>query len=318
MRQAAEEALPAACRHLGITVESRRRGPGAPTIVIAGVDVHVHGRAVAQAVPRPEYPLIVVADQVGEAARAMLRRAEVGWLDRRGHLYLPMVSPPIDESVPPQPRAMAGAQESDTLGRSRATLEVALDLLMSRQPSGVRPLAREVGLSPGAISMARQRLRGAFLTTEDFRPLTPELFEAVSSVWAPRWFGLSVDPGGHPDPDGEWVRTGDIAAAVLGAPVAVGSAAPGYYYVRSAAVLRAAQRQLGEATAGAAQCWLAVAPSLLAVTRAAEVASNAAPWTAGPVAPAVVVALELARDPGRGREILADWHLEGGSPWRTR
>ena len=288
-------------------------------MVIDGVTVNVIARAVAQPVAPPEQPVVIVADQVGAATRDALRAAGVGWLDRRGHLYLPMTSPAIDKLVPPLPRAITEDTDLEVFGRSRAVLEAALDLLMSPRPSGVRQLAREVSLSPASVSTARTRLREALLVSSDSRPLTPELFEAVAGVWAPRWYGLKDDPGGPLDQShGEWVRTGDIAAAMLGAPIAVGSAAAGYYYVGSAANLRESRGRFGDAAGGEARCWLAVAPSILAITRAKEVVSHAVPWVAGPVTQAVIVALELARDPGRGREVLTDWHLEGGSPWRTR
>lgn len=314
------DALSTACQTLGLEVSLSSDRP-AGELVIGGTVVDVLARAVAQPVGIPQRPTVVVADQVGGTTREALREAGVGWLDRRGHLYLPMLSPALEAAIKPLPRdRVSQARETEAFGRGRATIEVAVDLLIEQEPTGVRQLAAEVGLSPGAISMARRRLREAFLLSPGNQPLLPELFEALAEVWRPSWQALSHDPAGPVDASpGAWIRTGDVAAAVLGAPMAVGGAAPGQYYMRTARQVREAVHRFGPSGDAQARSWVAVAPSRLAVTRASErIESLAAPWTSGPVAPPAVVALELAQDPGRGAEILADWHLDGGSPWRTR
>ena len=47
---------------------------------------------------------MVVADQVSEGARAVLRQAGIGWLDRRGHLRLSAPGVLIDTDLPKELR----------------------------------------------------------------------------------------------------------------------------------------------------------------------------------------------------------------------
>ncbi|MEX2220948.1 MAG: hypothetical protein WEG40_04045 [Candidatus Rokuibacteriota bacterium] len=232
-----------------------------------------------------------------------------------------MVSPTVEMSVAPAPRFRATeAPDLDPFGRSRAAVEVALDLLLApANPTDVRQLAREIDLSPGAISMARKRLQEVFLLTADNRPLVHELFEALAEAWRPHWLPLSQDSGGGvEDTEGPWVLTGDIAAAVLVLHSPSALQLPATTYVATPRQLHAAVSRFPADDERNAACWMAVAPARLAITRANEVEALAVPWQSGPVAPAVVVGLELSQDPGRGAEILAHWHLSEGSPWRTR
>ena len=71
---------------------------------------------------------------------------------------------------------------------------------------------------------------------------------------------------------------------------------------------RRAQRALGVADQEQRAATIAVPPTPLVVTRRIPPTSGSAPW---PLAHPVFIALELARDPGRGREILEQWHPEG-------
>jgi hypothetical protein len=100
-----------------------------------------------------------------------------------------------------------------------------------------------------------------------------------------------------------WALGGDAAALELGAPVFTTDERPNYW-VPSQTELRRAQRLLGPADPEQRVATIQVPPTPLVVTR--RVAAD--PW---PLVHPLFAALDLARDPGRGREILEQWHPEG-------
>ena len=319
----AVEALVEACRQVDVEVAV---GEEASVVCVrppgrAFVDLQVQGRAVVSgdvAVPG-EGQVVVVADLVTGSARESLREQGVGWLDRRGHLRLVVDGEVrVDTDVEPLPRQTVGeGVPSDPFGRGRATVEVALALLLAPDdPPGIRELAREVDLAPSTVSQAHARLVGASLITPEGPPLVPELFWELADRWRPRWVELAAEPtaallGEEP---ARWAQSGDAVAAAQGAPLAISAAAPSAWYVDSETALRDASRQLGEASPGEGACRVAVAPSRLVHTRARATGEGERHQV-----PAVVLALDLARDRSRGREILAAWRqLPDGRPtvWR--
>ncbi len=264
-------------------------------------------------------PLVVVADVVTASARESLRAQNVGWLDRRGHLRLTADGEVlVDADVAPLPRRAVGEETpADAFGRGRATVEVALALLLTPDdPPGIRELAREVDLAPSTVSQAHARLVGALLITPEGPPLVPELFWELADRWRPRWIDLAAGPSATllEEEPGRWAQAGDAVAAAQGAPLAIGTAAPGSWYVDSETTLRQARQKLGGARAVRGACRVAVAPSRLVHTRATATEEGECRQV-----PAVVSALDLARDRSRGREILAAWtQLPDGRPtvWR--
>ena len=117
-----------------------------------------------------------------------------------------------------------------------------------------------------------------------------------------------------------WALTGTLAAAAYGAPIAARSGHPPDFYVPNPAILRRAVRLLGVAVdADHRRASVRVAPVPAVCDqrvdpvgqRAKTWASTNEPW---PLAKPLFVALDLARDPGRGREILEGW--QPPQPWR--
>jgi hypothetical protein len=104
---------------------------------------------------------------------------------------------------------------------------------------------------------------------------------------------------------------GGVAAAAMGAPIVIGSAAPPDFYVPTAALLSRAIRRLGESEFDHRGATLAAAPSPLVTRLRRNADSMAAPGLHWPLAHPVVVALDLAQDRARGQEILAEWNPEG-------
>ena len=260
---------------------------------------------------------VLVADEIPEATRQLLRDKGWGYLDRRGRLWFSAAGIRInDTELTPMPRA-------GTLGRpaapitGRAGLGVALQLLMHPdRTAGVRELARGSGCSPSSAHAAVARLRDAALVEPDGRPLVPALFWAVAEVWHPVRYPVAREPSPgdivmDDEAGGGWVVSGDVAAAAWGAPIAVGSGSPPDLYAPTPRALRQAVRRLGEASWADRAATIASA-GLAAVTAGREMQhqSLATPWLHWPLAHPVVVALDLAQDKSRGREILEDW----GSP----
>lgn len=321
LERAAVEALEAACAEVGLALQLGTDTGPVVTVTSATGDTwqfEVRARAVAE--PRAsatadDARLLVVVDVLPGPVADAFRERHISWFDRRGHLRLEAPGLLIDTDVTPRPRqpAMDDDVPDDPFGRGRGTIEVALALLLSPEdPPGIRELARETDLAPSTVSTARDRLQRASLVTDEGAPLIPELFWELAGRWHPRWHPLAAAPDTQPPTEafaaGRWVATGDVAAAAYGAPLVVGSAATGRYYVDSPTELRRARQTLGDADPIEAHSHVAVAPSRLVHTRAAhEVAAMAVPRDVGPFAPYVVVALDLASDPSRGQEIVTAW-----------
>jgi DNA-binding transcriptional ArsR family regulator len=275
--------------------------------VVTGGDVH-RLRAVAGSL---DMPLLVAGRRVAEDAKAELRSAGIGYYDGRGQLFMWLPGLLVRTAVPPMPvaasvpAAFAGA----------VAMEAAIALLSRPDaPWGMRELARAIGRAPSAVSVALDHLRRNGLVTSASEPVVPQLFWELAAAWhrepvalagvpAPGRTGqarlLQLGLGG----DAGWALTDTLAARAWGMPVVVGSGYPPDFSVPSAAVLQRAVGQLGRAErVDERACTVAVAPVPLAcrwrVDRPGE------PW---PVANHVVVALDVAQDPSRGREILERW-----------
>lgn len=327
------EALGEAFAQLGLQV-TRGQSPSAD-VVVEGSDgpIHLEVKAVSVADPlrirrqieawatsvaatsgtRP----MLVADHVPDETRAVLRESGWGYLDRRGALYLRVghvwindtTLDPIDRERPAPASSIAGS----------VGLGVALCLLMEPHVDhGVRELARRVQASPSTVHAAVKRLQSHALVDGHLRPLVPELFEVVAAQWRPQRIPVAREPDPSDDAvlgvlssedAGSWLVSGDVAAAAWGAPIVIGSGAPPDFYVPSAAIVRRAVRRLGEAGFEERRATVAVAPTPLATAQPYEPQpTSSLHW---PIAHPVVVALDLAQDRSRGREIIDDWTPKG-------
>jgi hypothetical protein len=273
--------------------------------------------------PSPDM-VVLVADQLSEDARDLLRSTNWGYLDRRGALW--MRRPDLivnDTSIGPFERHRP---RPDGPIRGRVALGVALRILIRPKANeSVRDIAHVVGASASTVHDALKRLREDALIDAQHEPLVPDLFNAVAALWRPERIPVRREPrpddrdlelGLHDDATGDvakqgWVVGGDVAAAASGVRIVVPSDAPPDFYVPTSAALRRALRQLGAAPFDERGATVALTPSPVVTAENYYVGSHRAPSLHWPIAHPVVVALDLAQDLARGREILDDWNPQG-------
>lgn len=200
---------------------------------------------------------------------------------------------------------------------------------------GVRELARAAGIaSPTSVGNARRSIREANLLEADGRPVLPELFWALADHWSRPLVGVAtpVTPddldalgqnvggpfasgpaelttGGPDAADFAGVAVaGDLAAALLGAPVVRAADSPFDIYVDGRAAVSRLRRRFGEADPTGRSVGVRPAPARIVARLRAEPMPGSMGFA---VAHPLTVALDLAQDPGRGREILESWSPEG-------
>jgi hypothetical protein len=258
---------------------------------------------------------VLVADRITADARHHLRDADWGWLDLRGHLHVVAPGMFVDANV--EPTHTLGHRSSDPFA-GRSGLEVAADLLLNpHDPVGIRALAKRIGRSPSTVSEVVARLREAHLIDEDHTPVVPELFWSLAPAWRP----VSADVTSLPDTDDRpllaalrvgrdggsgsgWALTDSPAALIYGAPIALRRDYPPVLYVPDDTTLRRAVQVLGPTSVSSNRsATLKVAPVRTVSTQRVTDYSQST-W---PLAHPLFVALDLAQDPGRGREILSEW-----------
>lgn len=257
--------------------------------------------------------LLVVADRVTESARALLTSHNAGYLDLRGRIALRAGHILIDAEVEPLKER---AERGDALS-GKAGLEVAVALLLEPEKvASVRQLARQIGRSASTVSEVLKALRRQGLVDQDNRLVGTELFWQVADRWSTPQTYLSHlpdprDPGakalrlGLDDAVG-WSTVGSVPASGYGAPIVAREDQMVEFYVPDEATVRRAVRLLGAApTAASAKASVRLAPVPAALTHRKRLKGHrAAKW---PAAHPLFVALELAQDHGRGREILDAW-----------
>jgi len=287
-------------------------------LVVDGLDVAVDVKqlsivtpAVARGLGRPRrgHLGIVVADRLSEDARSELAALGWGWVDRRGHVRVWTKGLRISSSIDAL-RADAPAERFASVFPP-VGIEVALALLEApARDWSVKDLAATTGRAAGGVSERLRALREAGLVDRANRPIVPELFWELVGAWHQRPTGLGSFPGldgpfeqlswlGLP---GDWVLTDTQAALLLGAPVIASSDDPPDFYAPQASMLDAAVSHFGPSRGQpAATIRLARYAGLHTPEPFRRTKSGIA------VAHPVVVALDLAHDRGRGREMVEGW-----------
>lgn len=262
----------------------------------------------------PDGSGLVFADRLAEHTREVLRERGWGWLDRRrGHLRLWCPGLRLDASVAPTaaPQPTRVRDPFSPTGR-----QVALWLLLHPdEPASPRGMARELGVSAGQVSNLLQALEAQALLRRDRTPLVPELFWALVDHWRPRRHALLTLPtldqlAGAPElASSRWVVGDTRAASAFGAPVVAPPDYPPDLYVPDQKVLSWLLNRCELAPEyGRRVATVAVAPTPLVVDRRFRREDpSGGPW---PLAHPVMVALDLAVDRSRGREVVEAWEPE--------
>ncbi len=279
-------------------------------------------RRLLNEVQRPDAVLLVVADRVTDTARGMLTARRGGYLDLRGRLALRAKGVVIDVEVDPvNPRTA----RADGLS-GRAGLEVAAALLMRPgRALAVRQLARELGRSPSTVSEILTAFVHGGLINKDRTVTGDDLFWQVADRWPTRRIRLTAGPAtsdtsvakalrlGLTDIEHEtgWALTDSSAAVAYGAPLAVRTADALDFFVPDGAIARRAATLLGTTELSTrAGATVRVAPVPAVVRQRVDLRGSGGEW---PLAHPLFVALDLAQDQGRGREILDGWTPD--EPW---
>lgn len=213
----------------------------------------------------------------------------------------------------------ARAPFSGQVGRELAVLL----LLTPDQPGGIRAAAAALSRAPSSVSAAFSALRTALRGLGHRRPQAG----AAGAFWAlaepppvdiARFLAhgrkdavLGLHPG-EPERTIGWVLTDTVAAVAYGAPVGARADRPPDFVVPDHAMLRSAVQVLGPAASTATRAArIRVAPVPAVCSQRIDGASWNQEW---PLVHPLFVALDLAQDPGRGREILDSWTPP--EPWR--
>ena len=260
--------------------------------------------------------LLVVGDRVTATARTLLTSRRAGYYDLRGRLALRTDRMVIDAEVEP----VKGRLERTKALSGKAGLEVATALLMQPECGvAVRELARELGRSASTVSEVLSALRREGLVDTENAAANPQLFWQVADRWKSQRtylaqlptagdaslakpLRLGLDDVAH---EAGWALTDSVAAAAYGAPAAVRSGLLLDFYVPDLALTRRATTLLGAAgSASSARCAVRVAPVPAVCRHRVDLDTSPTGW---PLAHPLFVALDLAQDLGRGREILDAW-----------
>jgi hypothetical protein len=244
---------------------------------------------------------IIVADRISAEARRVLADARVAWLDRRGHLQLRGATMRIDADVPPLVRPES-TRVNEVFVPTGLDIGMAL-LLEPEAPHRTMEVAATIGRSPGRVSEILAAMRDRGLVDRDGRPSVPDLFDEMADAWAPAWQPLGLLPGTDLD---LYRLSGTLGAVSHRAPVVATADWPAELYVEDQIELRALLRTHGASPGTPAAGQVAVCPSRYGWAVRAEVSHRGMP-----LANHIVVALDLAQDRGRGREILEGWDPEG-------
>ena len=265
---------------------------------------------------------VAVANQISAPARDYLSGRGWSWVDRRVGAHFAGTGRDLEVryvtrgSEEPGPGPRLASLAADGPIRGKAGLAYAAALLCSPEdPPSFRSVARAVSMTPTAVSNAAALLIEAGLVGPGNVPVLPELFWALAHVWDPlRVAAVASVPDAcdaqartaRLDEPG-WVLGGDLAAAELGAPVFTLEQRP-WLWVPTDVDLRRAERACGPSRWSDRVAVIAVPPTPLVCRWRRPGPSKGTGW---PLPHPVFAALELARDPGRGQEILSAWTPDG-------
>jgi len=334
LRADSVDAMRAALEHAGVQVDARRSATdpgtalrllvdGRPLVLWVEAVSYCTGRRAEEVVARQrrrkrDEGHLLVAERITTDGRTILTDAGWSWLDRRGRLHLRGPGVRVDIDVAPLGGAAASRSTlAPITGRGGRTVAYWLCAHPGRALSPTRS-APELRLAPSTISVAVRHLADAGLVGDDGAAVLPELFWELAGVWRTdrTWLATAPDPKHHTQTDPlapAWRRTGTAAAARYGAPVVTPGGEPVALFVPGPVDVSVVLRRHGAAEPGTGAAVVSVAPVAAVTARPDDVdVPIIGGWSAAPL---LAVALDLAQDRARGREILMDWDVPG-AVWR--
>lgn len=255
---------------------------------------------------RGNQPAVVVADRISAPGRDVLRDVGWGWLDRRGHVRVWTPGIRVEGPVPARDNDPRPPSDNPwtTVG-----LEIALASLMDpTRPVTARSVAPLIERSVGAVHQIIGRFNHVGLIGRNTQlPLLPDLFWETTAHWPDDgWVALpaTLEELSAVVTAEALVRVDERAATLGGARIPAVGDLPARVYVTAPGVLRRARR-LADASAPT-RTWVREAPVEWVPVHEDFPPNEGHPWLIGHP---MLCALRLARDPARGREIVADWGI---------
>lgn len=312
------------CEHLSIPCHA---GPqlGSVTIADLVLEVHLverisetHARGLVGTVPAN---VLLAAQRATEDARVMLRSDGIAFFDERGYLSIHRpglhveAADPSPTGLDPKAQRLSARPPLDGIG-----LDIAIFLLATEHSGGVRDIARAIGRTASSVSDSLRRLTTAGLITDRHEPVLPELFDAAAQAWRHRTVRQRV-PGAPDDPrltrlvnpklnestGRGWAYTGETAANAWEVPGITAGSRTTTVLVPNREEFDLALSLLRPRSAPLSQD----DPFELIASPVAWLAEHRVDKDGSAIVPAIVVALDLAADPARGRDRLADWNPAG-------
>ena len=257
---------------------------------------------------------LMFADRLPESSREVLIARGWGWVDRRrGHLRLWREGLRLDAAVAPTAKPDVAPRVRDPFTPKGQRVALWL-LLHPDEPASPRGIAREIDVSAGQVSNVLSAFAAESLLRRDRTPLVPELFWALAERWKPQRRPILSLPSmtelaAAPElRSGQWLLTDTRAASAYGAPVAVGPDFPPDLYVPDQKALTWVLNRAQVAPEFSQRAaTVALAPNPLVLDPRFR---RTDPHEAWPLAHPVVVALDLAVDRSRGRDVVDAWDID--------
>ena len=274
---------------------------------------------------------LIAGRRITDDARTILRQGSTSFFDARGALSIRQDGLVIETAFEP----LKHAPRQSRRALSGIGLDVAMWLLHHPVVTGVRPIAREIGRTASSVSDALARLVDEGLLTSDREPPLPDLFELVTQEWVSRSNATLVMGG----------RAGDVSLRLPGSRLDDASGSGWAWDGRSALVawgvpgqwsfdstsIDGNDRDSGEGflvpdanlqfdiAAHELSAVESAPPGRPGITPSYRLRRNPVEWLSSHrveraglvVVPAIVVALDLAADAARGRELLEHWRPDG-------
>jgi hypothetical protein len=261
---------------------------------------------------------LVVADRVTADARVVLQRAKRSFCDARGSLFLTAKNMLVAVDFEPSSNVERNRLAHPLDG---AAFDVALWILHAG-PQGTRAISRAINRPSSTVNDVVTKLRNESLLYDGTHPLLPELFELCVEEWKRRVAYRAVIPGVvvEAPPRRAGCNFGDLAVtgwASAGVTAQLAWRTAGMTGLRTTTTFFVPNEESIHRAKALPNLFI---PSRLGgKDQQTELIVSPVPWLCahrvatahGVTIPPIAIAMELAADAARGREILDSFNPEG-------